>query len=65
MASMAKTLKGVRKTMVAVMVEETEEEDENEDLVAVVGISLSIIGDGMDSGSDEYVSLPPPETHLA
>ena len=46
--------------MVAAMVEETEEEDENEDLVAVVGMSSSIIGDGTDSKSDEYMSLPPP-----
>ena len=59
MASVAKRLKGVRKTMVAAMVE-TKEEDENEELVAVVGMSSSIIGDSTDSGSDEYVSLPPP-----
>ena len=65
MASMAKRSKGIRKTMVAAMVEETEEEDENEDLVAVVGMSSSIIGDGTDSGSDDYVLLPPPETPLA
>ena len=62
MASAAKRLKGIRKTMVAAMVEE---EDENEDLVAVVGMSSSVIGNGTDSESDEYMSLPPPETPLA
>ena len=60
MASVAKRSKSIRKMMVAAIVEETEEEDEAEDLVAVVGMSSSIIGDGTDSESDEYVSLPPP-----
>ena len=60
MASVAKRSKGIRKMMVAAMVVETEEEDETWDLVAVVGMSLSIIGDGTDSESDEYMLLPPP-----
>ena len=65
MASATKKSKGIRKTMVAAMVEEAEEEDENEDLVAVVGMSSSVIGDSTDSGSNEYMSLPPPpETPL-
>ena len=63
MASVAKRSKGVRKMMVAAMVEETKEEDENEELVAVVGMSSSVIGNGRDSGSDEYMLLPP-QKHL-
>ena len=63
MASVAKRSKGIRKMMVAMMVEETEKENKDEGLVAVVGMSSSVIGNGMGSESDEYMSLLP-QKHL-
>ena len=61
MATMAKRSKGIKKTMVAALVDEPQGNEEDDDLIAVVGMSSSIIGDSTDSESDEYVSLPPPK----
>lgn len=61
MAVAAKRSKGGKKTTVAAVVEEPQEAEEDDEFVAVVGMSSSVIGDGTDSGSDEYVI---PQKHL-
>jgi len=56
-AKKAKT--GKRGTVAAVV-----EESEDDGFLAVVGMSSSVVGDGTDSDSDEYVKPPLPQKHL-
>lgn len=62
MAIATKRSKGGKKTTVAAMIDELQGDEDDDDLVAVVGMSSSVIGDGMDSESDEYMSFPPPRS---
>ena len=56
MATTTKCNKSTKKGTTTAVVIETDEADN--DFVAVVGMSLSIISKGTDSGSDEYLKSP-------
>lgn len=48
---------------VAAIIDEPQGDEDDDDLVAGVGMSSSVIGNSTDSESDEYMSLPP-QKHL-
>ena len=47
---------------VAAIIDEPQGDEDDDDLVAGVGMSSSVIGNGTDSESDEYMSLSPPRS---
>ena len=64
MALAAKRARSRKRATIAA-VEEAEEMEDGEHFVAVVGMSSSVIGDGTNSDSDEYIKpTPPSQKHL-
>ena len=64
MALAAKKGRGGKRGTIAAVIEDAEEMEGEDEFVAVVGMSSSVIGDGTDSDSDECVKPPPPQKHL-
>ena len=60
----AKKAKGRKRATIAAVVEDIQKMEDKDQFVTVVGMTLSVIGNGTNSDSDGCIKSPPPQKHL-